>query len=68
MVSRVVGLFGALAALLAAVATNGVLSYAVARRTNELGVLSPSAPPGARRLVVGDSMRLVITGVVVGLG
>jgi putative ABC transport system permease protein len=70
MVSRVVGLFGVLAALLAAVGLYGVLSYAVARRTNELGVrLALGASPGGlRRLVVGDSMRLVITGVVVGLG
>ncbi|MFN0179142.1 MAG: ADOP family duplicated permease [Gemmatimonadales bacterium] len=70
MVSRVVGLFGVLAALLAAVGLYGVLSYAVARRTNELGVrLALGASPGElRRLVVGDSMRLVITGVVFGLG
>jgi predicted permease len=70
MVSRVVGLFGVLAALLAAVGLYGVLSYAVARRTNELGVrLALGASPGElRRLVVSDSMRLVITGVVVGLG
>ncbi|MCC7132004.1 MAG: ABC transporter permease [Gemmatimonadales bacterium] len=69
MASRVSGIFGILAALLAAVGLYGILSYSVARRTNELGVrLALGAAPGRLRwLVIGESMRLVGAGVVVGL-
>ncbi len=69
MASRVSGIFGILAALLAAVGLYGILSYSVARRTNELGVrLALGAAPGRLRLlVIGDSMRLVGAGVGLGL-
>ena len=70
VVSKVTGIFGILAALLAAIGLYGVMAYSVSRRSNELGVRLAlgAAPAQLRWLVIGDSMRLVVAGVVVGLG
>jgi predicted permease len=63
------GVFGALAALLASIGLYGVLSYAVARRTNEIGIrLALGAQPGdALRLVIMDGMKLALVGILLGL-
>ncbi|HZD05300.1 MAG TPA: FtsX-like permease family protein, partial [Longimicrobiales bacterium] len=60
---------GALALLLASVGLYGVVSYAVARRTREMGIrLSLGASPSdVLTLVVTGGMRMVLVGAVVGV-
>lgn len=62
-------LFAGLALVLAAIGVHGVLSYSVARRTQEIGIRIAlgATPPALRRQVVGEALMLTVAGMTVGL-
>ena len=66
---QLLGVFASLALLLAGVGIYGVTSYAVNRRTQEIGVRIAlgATPRSVARLVVGKAIMLGVVGVVIGM-
>jgi putative ABC transport system permease protein len=64
-----IGIFAALALVLAAVGVYGVMSYTVTQRTTEIGVrvTMGAQPQDVFRIIVGEGLRLSLIGVAVGL-
>ena len=69
MAALLLSVFGGLALLLAGIGVYGVVSYAVAKRTRELGIRMSLGASAADviRMAIGGGMRLVIVGGVVGI-
>jgi predicted permease len=69
MAASWIGAFSFLALILATVGLYGVIAQSVAKRTRELGIrMALGAAPGAvSRLVVGEGMKLAVTGLAIGV-
>jgi predicted permease len=69
LLAFVSGGFGGVALILAAIGLGGLLTYAVARRTNEIGlrVALGASPSDVVRMVLGELTRVVGLGLLTGL-
>jgi ABC-type antimicrobial peptide transport system permease subunit len=67
--ASLLAVFGAMAVALAAIGVFGVLSYAVAQRSKELGIRLAlgATPTSVQRMVAGSVLRLLGAGMIVGL-
>ena len=67
--ATLLGFFGLLALAVAAVGVSGVVAYALSQRTREIGIrMALGAPSGSvLRMILGENLRRVLIGVVLGL-
>jgi putative ABC transport system permease protein len=67
--ATLVGVFAVLAVVLAAVGIYGVMSYTVSQRTQEIGVRVALGAQVAsvRRMILGQTLKLTLIGVALGL-
>ena len=70
LLARAYATFGGLALLIASIGLFGLMSYSVARRTNEIGVrIALGAQPGdVLRMIMRESLVLVLVGIGLGVG
>jgi predicted permease len=70
LLARAYATFGGLALLIAAIGLFGVMSYSVARRTNEIGVRIAlgAQPRDVLRMIMRESLVLVLVGIGLGAG
>ena len=63
------GFFGPLAGLITSLGIYGVISYLVARRTNEIGIRMAlgAQPSNVLRMILKETMLLTLTGIAIGL-
>ena len=68
MIAALCGIFSLLALALTCVGLYGTLSFSVARRTSEIGIRMAlgARPADIFRMVIGQGMRVVIFGLVLG--
>ncbi len=69
LTAQLSGMFGALGVILAAIGIYGLLAYTVARRINEIGIRMAlgATPRAATRMVLRDTLTMVVTGVAIGV-
>jgi len=69
VLSQMLGVFAAMALILAAIGIYGVISYSVSERSHELGLRMAlgAQPRHVVRLVLGQAMTLSVLGVIIGV-
>ena len=69
LTAALAGVFGALALILAMIGIYGVMSYTVARRTNEIGIrVALGAKPGrVAWMVLRETLLLAVAGIAIGI-